>query len=220
MPRAKLSIRLPEGAWIARLSQAHPDARFRVLAALPVEGGGTGLVELTAADPEAVAAEMEGFDGIESVDWLETTGETGLVQFHTAEPFLLLSAREAGLPLRPPVDISDGVASVWATGSPDRLSAFADQLESFGMSFEVERVTPAVDTADLLTERQREVVLEAVERGYYDTPRRCSLTDLADALGVAQSTCSETLHRAEGTIVRAFIEELPGLDRSARPSSE
>lgn len=212
MPRAKLSVRLPEDAWIGRLSRAHPGARFRVLAAMPVDGGGTGLVELTADDPEAIVTEMEAFDGIESVDWQESSSETTIVQFHTTQPFLLLSARAAGLPLRPPIDITDGVAVVWATGSPDRLSDFADQLESFGMSFEVDRVTPQVDTASLLTERQREVVAEAVERGYYDTPRRCTLTELADALGIAQSTCSETLHRAEGTIVRAFIEELPATE--------
>lgn len=212
MPRAKLAIRMPEGAWIARLSRNHPDARFRVLAAMPVEEGGTGLVELTAEDPEAVVAEMAGFDGIDSVDWQESAGETALVQFHTSQPFLLLSAREAGLPLRPPIDVVDGVATVWATGPPERLSSFAEQLEAFGMTVEVERVTLEVDPASLLTERQREVVVEAVDRGYYDTPRECTLTELADALGIAQSTASETLHRAEGAIVRAFVEELPGLE--------
>lgn len=218
MPRAKLAVRMPEGAWIARLSRAHPDARFRVLAATPVEGGGTGLVELSAEHPGAIVDEMAAFDGIESVDWQESTGETVVVQFHTTEPFLLLSAREAGLPLRPPIDVRDGVASVWASGAPERLSAFADQLESFGMSFEVERVAPEVDPASLLTERQREVVSEAVERGYYDAPRRCTLTELAESLGIAQSTASETLHRAEGAIVRSFVEELPGFHGARRES--
>ena len=206
MPRAKLAIRMPEGAWIARLSRDHPEARFRVRAAMPVEAGGTGLVELTAEDPEAIVAEMATFDGIDSVDWRESAGETALVQFHTSQPFLLLSAREAGLPLRPPIDVVDGVASVWATGSPGRLSEFANQLEAFGMDFEVERVTPEVDPASLLTERQREVVAEAVARGYYDTPRRCTLTELAEALGIAQSTASETLHRVEEKIVKEYCE--------------
>lgn len=36
-----------------------------------------------------------------------------------------------------------------------------------------------------------------IERGYYDTPRRCTLTELADELDLAKSTCSERLHRAE-----------------------
>nr|WP_265472954.1 helix-turn-helix domain-containing protein [Halohasta litchfieldiae] len=64
-------------------------------------------------------------------------------------------------------------------------------------------------TSQLLSEKQQELVLEAVDRGYYDTPRDCTLTELADAVGIAKSTCSETLHRAEETIIEHFIEDLP-----------
>ena len=212
MPRAKLSIRMPESAWIARLSRRNPEARFRVLAAIPVERGGAGLLQITAEDPATPAAEIGRFEAVSSVDHLETSGEVAIVEFRTDSPMLLLSAREAGLPLRPPIDIADGVASVWVTGSTNRLSAFADQLEQYGMELEVEKVSSEVDPATLLTDRQREVVTAAIERGYYDTPRRCSLGELADSLGVAQSTCSETLHRAEGAIIRAFVEELPSVE--------
>lgn len=31
------------------------------------------------------------------------------------------------------------------------------------------------------------------------------LTELAESLGVARSTCSESLHRAEGAIVKQFL---------------
>lgn len=49
--------------------------------------------------------------------------------------------------------------------------------------------------------------VEAVEAGYYDTPRDCTLTDLAETVGLAKSTCSETLHRAEGQIIKQFVAE-------------
>ena len=79
----------------------------------------------------------------------------------------------------------------------------------FGLGFEVEYVHERVDTEELLSERQREVLLAAVEGGYYDTPRGCSLTELAEKLGVAKSTCSETLHRVEEVIVKRFVRESP-----------
>jgi len=60
----------------------------------------------------------------------------------------------------------------------------------------------------LLTDRQRELLLAAVDAGYYDTPRECSLTDLATELDMAKSTVSETLHRAEGTIIEEFVADL------------
>ena len=49
----------------------------------------------------------------------------------------------------------------------------------------------------------------AVDHGYYDTPRACSLTELAEEVGIAKSTCSETLHRAEETMIKQFMEDLP-----------
>ena len=95
------------------------------------------------------------------------------------------------------------------TATQDRLSAFGTQLEQFGMSFDVEYIRRGVEsTEQLLTDSQRDLVLTAVERGYYDTPRECSLTDLADHLDMAKSTVSETLHRAESAIIKEFVAEL------------
>jgi predicted DNA binding protein len=61
------------------------------------------------------------------------------------------------------------------------------------------------------------VLLTAVECGYYDTPRECSLTELAGELGVAKSTCSETLHRIEEVVVKRFVRELSEASEGVAP---
>lgn len=48
-----------------------------------------------------------------------------------------------------------------------------------------------------LTERQRAVLDAAVDLGYYDTPRRATIEDLAADLGLASSTVSEHLRKLE-----------------------
>jgi len=35
------------------------------------------------------------------------------------------------------------------------------------------------------------------------------LTEIAEHVGIAKSTCSETLQRVERTIVREFVDDLP-----------
>ena len=40
MPRATLSLRLPERVWISALSKRYPDAKFTVLAAMPADDAG------------------------------------------------------------------------------------------------------------------------------------------------------------------------------------
>ncbi|NIS35936.1 MAG: helix-turn-helix domain-containing protein, partial [Actinobacteria bacterium] len=46
MPRARLAIEVPESVWVGAVSREHPQATFRVLAAMPEGERGVGLVEV------------------------------------------------------------------------------------------------------------------------------------------------------------------------------
>ncbi|WP_101297988.1 helix-turn-helix domain-containing protein [Halegenticoccus soli] len=209
MPRAKLDIALPDGIWIADVSTEFPETRFRVLAALPSEDTGVGLLEIDGPNLADVLRAMDRHEGVTELELLERASESVLVQFTTTEPLLLLSVRDAGMPLELPVEIRDGRATLEAVAPHAQLSMLKTQLEQFGMRFEVVYLYESADSERLLTERQREVLTAAVERGYYDTPRRCTLTELADGLGAAKSTVSETLHRAEERVIKRFARTLP-----------
>lgn len=82
------------------------------------------------------------------------------------------------------------------------------EFEDTGFTYEVVSVTQSTQPTDLLTDRQRRFMIEALQRGYYDSPRECSLTDLATALDVSKSTASRVLHNAEETVVKEFFAEL------------
>jgi hypothetical protein len=208
MSHTRLTVTLPDALWIGAVSRRHPEVTFEVLAALPAGDRGVGLVELSGESALSAVAAMEDAEAVSDVSVVGTTPDEAVIQFETTEPLLLFSARESGVPLQPPVTIRDGTATLELTTSRDRLAAMADQLEAMGLDYHVEWIKESVDPERVLTARQRELVLEAVEAGYYDSPRGCSLTDLADDLGLAASTLSETLHRAEGKIVREFVSEL------------
>jgi predicted DNA binding protein len=206
MPRATLTLTLPEVVWIGGLSRRHPETRFRVLAAMADGGTGVGLTEVTGGDLDAVLDEMRAEDAVVRLDVLQRREETALIQFETTVPLLLEPLRESGVPLETPFDIVDGSLTWEVTAPHERLSALGERLEAAGVPFTLDRLRQRVDDGSLLTDRQAAVLQTAVERGYYDTPRECTLTELADALGVAKSTCSETLHRAEETVIKRFVE--------------
>jgi hypothetical protein len=207
MPQAKLTVTLPEGTWIRSLSRDNPDAAFRVLAAMPHGETGVGLLEVEAEDLEGIVAEMVDYETVTTVEPVQASEGEAVVQFETTEPFLLLAGRESGIALEPPVDISDGRATFEVTATRQRLSTLDEQLRAFGMESTLEYVYTTAESSDLLTQRQRELLTAAVEAGYYETPRECTLTELADQLGMAKSTVSETLHRAEGRVIREFVDE-------------
>ena len=56
-----------------------------------------------------------------------------------------------------------------------------------------------------LTETQREALILAYERGYFDTPRRASLEDIADELGITQQSLSSRLRRGHRRLIGATL---------------
>jgi predicted DNA binding protein len=212
MPTARLAVTLPEDVWVADLSSRYPEATFRVLAALPDDDMGVGLVEITAPEMEAVLSKLDEATGVRVFELLHRGDGRALVQFETDNPLLLLSIRNSRTPFEPPITIVDGVADLELTASRDRLSSLTDQLRTVGLEFDVRSVRTSMDPESVVTDRQRALIETAVERGYYDTPRTCTLTGLADHLDIAKSTASERLHRAEGAIIRAFAADTSVVD--------
>lgn len=210
MTQARLSVTLPEHIWIGDVSRAHPDAVFKIMTAVPDDGAAFALIKLQTTTPDALLESIENHEEITDLAVIQQTEQEVTIQVETVSPPLLhLSAQASGMPIEFPVAISDGTATVDVTGSHERLSELASQLRNFDLTFDIKYIQERLHTTQLLSETQQELVLKAVELGYYDTPRRCSLTDVADAAGIAKSTCSETLHRAEETIIKHFIDDIP-----------
>ena len=215
MARAKLRVTLPEDTWPGRVSRAHPAARLSVLSVLPTgESDGVTLVSLRADDAPAVVRDVERAESVEEVELQRAAEDVRevVLQVETTDPRLLKPLRDARLPVEFPVVVSDGVAELTVAGSRERLSALATALEAAGIEFSVGYVHDALDAEDLLTDDQRRLLTAAIESGYYDTPRSTTLTALADREGIAKSTASERLHRAEGKVIKRFAEDAIGVD--------
>ncbi|MFB6101089.1 MAG: helix-turn-helix domain-containing protein [Haloplanus sp.] len=106
----------------------------------------------------------------------------------------------------PPIRFNpDGTTDLTLVGTADDLDAAVDALPD-GMRATVRSVGPyrrrVGSPAARLTDRQREAVAAAVERGYYDSPREGTVTEVADDLGVAPGTAAEHLRKAEKAVMR------------------
>lgn len=209
MPETRLELTIPEDVWIGDLTRRYPDATFRILAALSNEDAGVGLAEISSESLPELLAEMSEYEDVTEVQVLNDPDDTGIVQFETTLPLLLLPARDSGVPLEMPFELSNGTV-VWELTAPsERISALGEQLRHFGISFSIDYLQQRIDQEHLLTDDQTAIVEKALDMGYYDTPRTCSLTDLAEKEGRAKSTVSEMLHRAEGKIIKQFFDRHP-----------
>lgn len=207
MPRASLDVAIPTDAWMYGVSTDLPAVTFHVVSAFLHEGAGVGVLEVVGDDPLAALTRMGEEPAVTSLELLFSDERGALVQFETSDPPLLEVAHRAGVPLRTPFEVTDGRARWELTTTRERLGELRDLLAAAGVDLELEYVREfdPNDADGVLTDRQREVLLAARELGYYDVPRTATLTDVAEALGVAKATASDTLHRAESHVVDAFV---------------
>ena len=207
MPYTKLTITVPGSVWIGEVSRAYPETGFRVLAATTCSPSGVVQLEIHSAEYDSICGEIRGYNSVTELTVFETNAECCRIQVETTVPLLLMAIEGSGVPLETPFEIRNGRMELEAMLPQHRLSTLSDQFERFDIDFTVDEIRQDDETDALLTERQRWLVEEAVDQGYYDTPRGCTLTDLAESVGLAKSTCSEVLHRAEGRVLKCYVRD-------------
>ena len=192
--------------WLADLSTEFPDDEFRLLATQSREEHPLALLEARTTEGERFVRRFEATPEVLSSDVVYHDDRLVLVQFTTVVTELYGALRGSDNVSLYPTILRNGRFSVTLTASHERLSNYADELGKAGIPYQVSSLTQSYDSSELLTERQWEFVTGAVERGYYDTPRGCTLTELAEEFEVHKSAASRLLHRAEGRIMREFVE--------------
>lgn len=128
-------------------------------------------------------------------------------------------SRDADIVLRL---IEEAGAVLHATGETDcwffqllyptheALSRSYEECRREGLAVDVIRIYRAKDGDDgtsLLTENQRETVIQAFDRGYYDIPRRTTLGELAESRGTSHQSLSEQLRRAHRNLIETHVIE-------------
>jgi hypothetical protein len=93
----------------------------------------------------------------------------------------------------------------------ESLSAFSDYCQRHDIRLNVRRVhnLTAEEIRDEpfdLTDEQREAIEIALDRGYFEVPRRATLSDLAAEVGVSQQAVSERLRRGTNKVMRALVD--------------
>lgn len=105
------------------------------------------------------------------------------------------------------------IVGVTVPNREELRSVIAD-LREVGASVSIEwlvRGSEDSETAEIdissITEKQREAMETAIRSGYYETPRKTDLGELADTLDISESAASQRLNNAETKLVKSVFEE-------------
>jgi predicted DNA binding protein len=163
------------------------------------------------------------FEGVEpALEADATVGEFTLLEASNDRRLYSVTLSDAGreqliYPVAAEYDI--GYLEITATGDTeirarvptrDALLAYRDACREKGIPFRIRRIfsesTAAGDRYGI-TDRQREALLAALEAGYFDVPRRTTLSDLAAKLDISDQALSARLRRGQANLLRNTVRE-------------
>jgi predicted DNA binding protein len=208
MPRAQLRFEVP--GELGALSTTHPETEFRIVSNFPTADGLLVILDIKAADFSSLTRSLDEEDQLPEYEVLHTDDQRTVIQYEISYvPAPHHAILSSGNLIQFPLPIRDGWAVADLTTSHERLARLGDAFEAAEVAYHLDVVQQSTDETALLTERQREFIVEAVERGYYESPRQCTLTELAELFGVSKGAASGTLHRAERRIIKRFLGKPP-----------
>jgi len=144
--------------------------------------------------PGAWAEEIRGLAGVLAVEELGPRGTAARLRVvHRTSAFLPVF-RALRLQQQFPFSIQAGVATWVVIGPSGKVRRLLSLLRRHSPGLSVVSVTHnAAPARGPLTPRQAEIFRRAMTRGYFEVPRGVSLTELAQEMGLAKSSLSETL---------------------------
>jgi predicted DNA binding protein len=207
MPTARVRLK-PTHDELAAFTTEYPTVDFKMLAVYPTEEGISVLLNAPIDETETLSQHLETTPEVLEFEILHSDAHGVLVQYVVPSPDPHRAALAARNLPNYPLIARDGWIYTEITTSQERLSKFKTELENAGVVHEILTVSESRDPTSVLTNRQTEFIIQALKEGYYDDPRKCTLTDFATEMGVDKSTASGILHRAEGRVLKEFFTEV------------
>lgn len=205
-PRSlRVKFAVPRSIWPAVLTRKYPDCQVEITERSILKNRVMRTeARLHGPDPGRWVREIARMPGVERVEAWTREASSELVWVTHKISQLTDFCRECEVVPRCPFWVVQGATTWEVVGSSAALRRFARGLSHMVFSVRIEAVAPAHPSVEplSLTGRQLQLFRRAIEEGYFEVPRRVSLTTLATRVSLSKSTLSRTLAVAEGKLLR------------------
>ena len=212
MLEAVISI-TPPHSWIRRVTSEFPSV-IRVLdcRSLPDGKGVQELFEITSAaevsdkiveylrgDSYVYDVDIVRADGGRVIGSLKTHRCTACKTFAGADCFLISATSKP-----------DGKLEWAVLGNDTMVKSLMQELENGNVTSEVVKISKLKDE-EQLTGRQENILQIALEKGYFEFPKKITLRQLAKVLDISPATLTEILRRGQKRILQEHFRGRPSV---------
>jgi predicted DNA binding protein len=197
---SKLLIHMPDKLWLGELGRMYPSFTFEILSFIPISQEpfiGTSLIKISGTHPSRLLLHLQNHPSLQSFFVMKETPTQITITTQTKDNYLLQALVHHQILVKLPVTLENGIATFNVHSSRENIDLFIEDLHKKGIKVELKIMGQYKEEllSSELTPRQLEIYKEAKDAGFYDTPRKITLTELAEQLNMAKSSLSGILQR-------------------------
>lgn len=200
----------PDQFPLGSVFDSFPDVEVELERLIPQEEQMIPYFWVRGAEASDIEAAFDDHAGVSSIRLVDSVADEYLMRAKWAREYvgLLSTIDVTDLVLLSGVGTIDGWDFEVRAEHHDQIGEFRARCQDHDINIEITAVhalLPIQGEGYGLTDTQREALVVAYERGYFDSPRACSLDDVAAELGITQQSLSSRLRRGHRRLVGATL---------------
>ena len=191
--QVRFEIRIPKRKWLAKINKEYSHLAFNILSNhLIDENLGNSLFEIKGIGLKIFIDKFKSIMPLSSFQLLHQGDNNLLINVKTQDPWILNALVKTELHFLYPLKVIDGIIKLTAIAEREKIDRFLIELEQAKIRFKISRIGLYQDER-LLTPRQTKLLENLYKSGYYEVPRKKSLTELAIQNDISPSALSESI---------------------------
>ena len=204
--QVNFQITIPRTKWLSILNLKYPNLSIKILSKFLIRKDvGNILLELNGMDVTDFLMDLKLLKRTISFHILHQGDLNAIISVEMNDPWILNALVESKLLLIYPLTINNGSIVIDAIAERQIVDDFLENLEKLKIHYTIRRIGQYREK-QILSQNQLNTVHVLFNNGYYEVPRKNSLSQLAERLKISPSALSERIRRIHNKLISNYLD--------------
>jgi predicted DNA binding protein len=203
------SLAIPSSRMLAKFSILYPNLQFNLLTMITIsKNQGNVLLQVKGINIDQFWDELTRKMVKTNYNLISKDKNSILLNMLMKDPWVLQTIFDAQLLIRFPIVIQNGKVTLELVGSRAKIDNLFKKNENWKEAvFSIKQIRK-YSPDSLLTPRQLEILNQSLINGFFEIPRKKSLSILAKEIGISPSALSENIRRINKKLAEHYISSM------------